>query len=94
MGWGGEGKCLPFGCFWPFSPARPYHPEPAADSGTTGMGETQAGTEYSLRLPRSEMLSCLGGICQGILLHTNLFPVGLSPTVKGGLWVGLDSSNV
>lgn len=55
-------------------------------------GETQAGTECSLRLPHPEMLSCLGDICQGILLHKNLFRVWLSPTVKGGLWVGLDAS--
>lgn len=94
MGWGVEGKCLPFDCFWPFSPAGPYHPEPAADSGTTRREETQAGTECSLRSPHPQMLSCLGGICQGILLHTNLFHVWLSPTVKGGLWVGLNSSNV
>lgn len=48
------------------------------------------GTEYSLRMPHPEMLSCLGGICQGTLLHTDLFQVWR----EGGLWVGLNSSDV
>lgn len=75
MGWGMEGKCLPFGCFWPFSPAGPYHPEPAADSGTTGREETQAGTECSLRSPHPEMLICLGGYLLGHLAAHKLCEV-------------------
>lgn len=31
------------------------------------------GIEYSLRIPHPEMLNCLGGLCQGTSLHTDLF---------------------
>lgn len=48
----------------------------------------RGGTEYSLRMPHTELLSCLGGIAKGP--HCTQIWSG----VKGRLWVGLNSSDV